>query len=83
MKDNGFHLTNERSKRYPAQTITDADDVDDIALLINSPKPKAETQPYSLERGAADIGFHVNALKMEYTSFNQRGDISTLNSSYL
>ena len=25
MKDNGFKLTKERSRRYPAQTITDAD----------------------------------------------------------
>ena len=32
MKDNGFKLTKERSRRYPAQTITDADYTDDIAL---------------------------------------------------
>ena len=37
MKDNGFKLTKERSRRYPAQTITDADYVDDIALLANIP----------------------------------------------
>ena len=41
MKDNGFKLTKERSRIYPAQTITDADYADDIALLeINLPKPK-------------------------------------------
>ena len=34
MKDNGFKLTKERSRRYPIQTITDTDYVDDIALLV-------------------------------------------------
>ena len=58
MKENGFKLTKERSRRYPAQTIMDADYADDIALL-------------------------VNAHKTGYMCFNQRGNISTLNSSSL
>ena len=37
MKENGFNLTKERSRKYPAQTITDADYADDIALLANAP----------------------------------------------
>ena len=37
MKDNDFKLTKERSRRYPAHTITDADYADDIALLANTP----------------------------------------------
>ena len=37
MKDNSFNLTNERSRRYPAQTITDVDYADDLALLANTP----------------------------------------------
>ena len=37
MKDKGFELIKERSKIYPAQTITDADYADDIALLENTP----------------------------------------------
>ena len=41
-KENGFKLAKERSRRYPAQTITDADYVDDIALLVNKPA-QAET----------------------------------------
>ena len=36
VKDNGFKLTKERSRRYPAQTITDVDYADDIALLANA-----------------------------------------------
>ena len=67
---------------YPAKTITDADYVDDIALLANAPA-QAETLLHSLERAAAGIGLHVNARKMEYMCFNQTGDISTLNGSTL
>ena len=37
MKDNGFKLTRERSRRYPAQPITNADYTNDIALLISTP----------------------------------------------
>ena len=35
MKENGFKLA--RSRRYPVQTITDADYANDIALLANTP----------------------------------------------
>ena len=82
MKDKGFKLTKERSRRYPAQTITDADYADDIAILANAPT-QAETLLHSLERAAAGIGLHVSASKTEYMCFNQRGDISTLNGSSL
>ena len=37
MKENGFTLAKARSRRYPTQTITDADYADDIALLANKP----------------------------------------------
>ena len=82
MKENGFKLTKERSRKYPAQPIRDADYADDIALLANAPA-QAETLLHSLERAVAGIGLHVNALKTEYMCFNQRGDISTLNGSSL
>ena len=82
MKDNGFQLAKERNGRYPAQTITDADYADDIALLANTPT-QAETLLHSLERAAAGTGLHVNEDKTEYMCFHQRGDISTLNGSSL
>ena len=82
IKEYGFKLTKEWSRRYPAETITDADYADDIALLANTPN-QAETLQRSLERAAAGIGLHVNANKTEYTCFNQTGDISTLNGSPL
>ena len=78
MKENGFTLVKERSRRYFAQTITDADYTDDIALLTNTPA-RAESLLHSLERVAGGIGLHVNTDKTEYMCFNQRGDISTLN----
>ena len=60
MKDNGFKLSKERSRRYPAQTITDADFANDIALLANI-SAQVETQLYGLERAAAGLGLYVNA----------------------
>ena len=79
MKNNGFKLTKERSRRYAAQTIMDY--ADDIALLANTPT-QAETLLHSLEWAAVGIGLHVNTHKTEYMCFNQRGDISTIISCY-
>ena len=75
MKDNGFKLAKERNRRYPAQTITNADYTNDIALLAHTPA-KAESLLHSLEWAAAGIDFNTD--KMEYMCFNQRGNISTL-----
>ena len=77
ISENGFELTKKRSRRYPAKTITNADYADDIAILANTPD-QAETLLHSLERAAAGIGLYVNAHKMEYMCYNQKGDISTL-----
>ena len=83
MKENGFKLAKERSRRYPAQTITDADYADNnIALLANIPV-QAESLLHRLERADGGIGLHVNADETEYICFNQRGDIYTLNGSSL
>ena len=82
MKENGFKLTKERSRRYHTQKITDADYADDIALLMNTPA-QAKTLLHNLEQANEGIGLHVNAHKTEYICFNQRGDISTLNGSSL
>ena len=82
MKDNGFKLAKVRSRRYPAQIITDADNADGISLLANTPT-QAETLLHSLERAAAGIGLHVNADKTDYNCFHQRDDIFILNGSSL
>ena len=82
IKENGFKLTKERSRRYLAKAITDVDYADDIALLANAPA-QAETRLHRLERTAAGIGLHVDAHQTEYMCFNQTCDISTLNGSSL
>ena len=74
MKENGFKQAKERNGRFPAQTITDVNYADDIALLANT-LVQVESLLHSLERAAGDIGRHVNADKTEYMYFNQRGDI--------
>ena len=71
MKDNGFKLAKERSRRYLAQTIMDVDNTDYIAFSANSPA-QAETPLHSLEWTGAGLGIHIHADKTEYIGFNQR-----------
>ena len=54
MKENGFPLVKERSRRYPAQTITDADNADNIALLGNTP---AQTESLLHKSGKSSIWY--------------------------
>ena len=76
MKENGFTLKKKaRGRRYSAETITDADYADDMALLANI-STQAESPLHSLEQAAGGI-------KMEYMCLNQKGDISTLNGGFL
>ena len=72
IKENGFKLTKERSRRYPHKNNYQR------ALLANAPA-QAETLLLSLERPTAGIGLYFKAHKTEYMCFNQTGDISTLN----
>ena len=57
MEEKGFKLTKERTRRYPAQTITNTDYADDIALLANAPT-KVETLLHCLEWASAGISPH-------------------------
>ena len=77
MKENGFKLAKERSRRFPTRTITDADYDDDIAFIANTPA-QTKSHLHSLEWTAGGIGLHINVDKTEYTCFNQKDDISTL-----
>ena len=77
-----IELTKKRSRRYPAKTITDADYVDDIAILANTPD-QAKTLLHSLEQAATGIGLYVNAHKTEYMCYNQTVHISTLEGTHL
>ena len=72
----------KRSRRHPAKTFTDADYVDEIAILANNHN-QDETLLHSLERAAAGIGLHVNAHKTEYMCYNQTDDFTTLDGTPL
>ena len=82
IKESGFKLTKKRSRRYPAKTITDADNANERAILANTPS-QDKTLLYSLEWAAVAIGLHVNAHKTEYMCFNHIGNISTRGDSSL
>ena len=75
-KKNGFKLAKERSKRYPAQTITDTDYADDIVHLPNTPA-QYKTLLHSLKQAAGGISLHVNADKTEDMGFNRRVGFET------
>ena len=60
IKENGFELTKKRSRRF----ITDADYVDDIVILANTPN-QTKTLLHSLEQAATGIGLHINAHKSQ------------------
>ena len=77
-----FRADKEKKQKVPAKTITDADYVDDIAILANTPV-QVETLLHTLEQAATSIGLRVNAHKTEYMCFNQTGDKSKLNGSSL
>ena len=51
-------------------------------LLVNAPA-QVESLLHSLEQAASGISLHVNAHKMEYMCFNQKGDNSTQNGGFL
>ena len=62
MKEKGFTLKKKKqasSKIYPAETLPDADNAYDLALLANTPA-KAESLIHRLEQVAGDISLHVN-----------------------
>ena len=76
MKENGFTLKKKaRSRKYPAETIKDADYANDIALLANIPS-QAKTLLLNLEQATEGIGLHVNADKIKMR-FNQKENLHT------
>ena len=76
-KDLGLELIKSRSSRYPAITITDVDYADDIALLSNTIDEATKLLHY-IENAAREIGLYINAKKTEFISYNQEGEIKSL-----
>ena len=62
-----------------SETITDADYVDDQALLENTPA-QAKSKPYRRQQSVArNFGLFMNSYKTDFISVNQDGVISVLN----
>ena len=74
-----FHEKNRDIMRvlYPAETMTDAVYADDLLLLANT-LTQAESPLHSQEQAVESICPNVNANKIEYICFKQKGAISTL-----
>jgi len=75
----GFTLQESRSRRYPAQKITDADYADDLCIISDS-LTDATFLLHQIEQAANAIGQHGNASKTKFMSYNQlhSGSIKSL-----
>ena len=69
-KRKSFHFKNDKSRLYPAETMTDADYADDLTLHASTPTP-AESLWHSLEQTARGIGLYEKAQKR--ANFTLRG----------
>ena len=63
---------NARSKRYPAKTIIDTENADEIPFPVNTPA-QTESLSHRLEQTAEGIGLLMNANKTEYMCFKREG----------
>ena len=57
--NHGFNITLARSRRYPAEKVTDAHFVDDIALLSNT-IDEAQQMLASLKKAVGAVGLIKN-----------------------
>ena len=78
--DDGFTLKRQRSRRCPAQTLSDLDYADDIALLDNSIKD-AQDLLIRVETACQAIGLYLNSPKTKYMHLNNPCQDSNLFSS--
>ena len=69
-------LKKRTSRRYPAETITGANNTYYLTLLANVPAP-TECQLHSLKQAAAGIGLCANSNKAALICFQQDDAIST------
>ena len=70
IKVNCFTLKKTRRRRYFAETLTDTDYVNYLALLANT-ETHTDSLLYSLDQTAGGIGRYVNENKKGYMCFKQ------------
>lgn len=77
LKEFDFALKTARGKRFPAETITDADYADDLALFTSNIE-ETRKLVHSLEKASDDDGLYVNAKKTEFMPFQLERSMKTL-----
>ena len=71
IKENGFTLKQSRNRRYPTESMTDADYTADQRFFTNIPA-QAEYLQYTPEQTIGDIGLYLNTNKIEFMYFKQK-----------
>ena len=72
-----FYTKKARSRWYSVEIKTDANIIDDLALLTNA-YAQAESQLHNLKQAAWDMDLLMKANKTDYMCFKQKWAISTL-----
>ena len=76
--EKGLQLHPRRSRRHPAQYITDLDYADDLAIVSEHVRD-AESLLHALETSASLVGLHYNDKKTEYiTSSSEPSSITSI-----
>ena len=70
IKENGFTLK-KTSRQYPAETMTEADYTNDLALLTNT-TDQAKSLWHNLEQAEGGNGLYINATKTEFMCFKKK-----------
>ena len=80
----GFTITPRRSRRHPAELITDLDFADDIALLSDT-LHQAQNLLSRVESAAESVGLQMNATKTKFMAYNisDNTTLSTKDGSHL
>ena len=79
MKELGFNLAKYKSRRYPAEKITDIDYADDLAITSDNLQ-NATKLLHSIEEAAQETGLCINLKKTEFMIYNVEGQMSSLRS---
>ena len=77
-----FHIEKARGRQYPAETMTDADNIDNQPLYENT-LTRIESLLHRLEQVAGGTVPHVNVNKTKFMHFKQKGAITTLRNNPL
>ena len=81
-EDIGLTLSKQRSRRYPATKITDADYVDNLVIFIDS-RRNAIKLLNILEESGKTVGLKVNAKKTQNMNINSNNTVKSIDGELL